>query len=71
MLSKSFINAAYNTRGNELCKFTRAEVMEYLEENDLTTKVTEEEYNRVVKETMKLVQSIVPTAVETAYYSKK
>lgn len=67
MLSKSFINAAYNTRGNELCKFTRAEVMEYLEENDLTTKVTEEEYNRVVKEAMRLVQSVMPTVVETAY----
>lgn len=67
MLSKSFINAAYNTRGNELCKFTRAEVMEYLEENDLTTKVTEEEYNRIVKEAMRLVQGVMPVVVETAY----
>lgn len=67
MLSKSFINAAYNTRGNELCKFTRAEVMEYLEENDLTTKVTEKEYNEIVKETMRLVQNVMPVVVETAY----
>ena len=67
MLSKSFINAAYNTRGNELCKFTRAEVMEYLEENDLTTKVTEKEYNEIVKEAMRLVQGVMPTVVETAY----
>lgn len=67
MLSKSFINAAYNTRGNELCKFTRAEVMEYLEENDLTTKVTEKEYNEIVKEAMRLVQGVMPVVVETAY----
>lgn len=71
MLSKSFINAAYNTRGNELCKFTRAEVMEYLEEKELTGKITEEKYNSIVKETMKLVQSIVPIAVETVYYNNK
>lgn len=71
MLSKSFINAAYNTRGNELCKFTRAEVMEYLEEKEFTDKITEKKYNEIVKEAMRLVQSVMPTVVETAYYSKK
>lgn len=64
MLSKKFINAAYNTRGNELCKFVRAEVMEALEERDLTGKVTEEEYNTLVSETMARVKLMTGIAID-------
>lgn len=64
MLSKKFIDAAYSARGNELCKFVRAEVMEALEERDLTGKVTEEEYNTLVRETMARVKLMTGIAID-------
>lgn len=64
MLSKKFIDAAYLARGNELCKFVRAEVMEALEERDLTGKVTEEEYNTLVSETMARVKLMTGIAID-------
>ena len=64
MLSKKFIDAAYSARGNELCKFIRAEVMEALEERDLTDRVTEEEYNTLVRETMARVKLMTGIAID-------
>lgn len=64
MLSKKFIDAAYSARGNELCKFVRAEVMEALEERDLTNRVTEEEYNTLVRETMARVKLMTGIAID-------
>lgn len=64
MLSKKFIDAAYCARGNELCKFVRAEVMEALEERDLTDRVTEEEYNTLVRETMARVKLMTGIAID-------
>lgn len=64
MLSKKFIDAAYSARGNELCKFVRAEVMEALEERDLTDKVTEEEYNTLVSKTMARVKLMTGIAID-------
>ena len=64
MLSKKFIDAAYSARGNELCKFVRAEVMEALEERDLTDKVTEEEYNTLVSKTMTRVKLMTGIAID-------
>lgn len=64
MLSKKFIDAAYLARGNELCKFVRAEVMEALEERDLTGSVTEEEYNTLVSETMARVKLMTGIAID-------
>lgn len=64
MLSKKFIDAAYSARGNELCKFVRAEVMEALEERDLTGMVTEEEYNTLVSETMARVKLMTGIAID-------
>lgn len=64
MLSKKFIDAAYLARGNELCKFVRAEVMEALEDRDLADKVTEEEYNTLVSETMARVKLMTGIAID-------
>lgn len=64
MLSKKFIDAAYLARGNELCKFVRAEVMEALEERDLTGSVTEEEYNTLVSKTMARVKLMTGIAID-------
>lgn len=64
MLSKKFIDAAYLARGNELCKFVRAEVMEALEEKDLADRVTEEEYNTLVSETMARVKLMTGIAID-------
>lgn len=64
MLSKKFIDAAYLARGNELCKFVRAEVMEALEDRDLTDKVTEEEYNTLVSKTMARVKLMTGIAID-------
>lgn len=64
MLSKKFIDAAYSARGNELCKFVRAEVMEALEDRDLTGMVTEEEYNTLVSETMARVKLMTGIAID-------
>ena len=64
MLSKKFIDAAYSARGNELCKFVRAEVMEALEERDLTGSVTEEEYNTLVSKTMARVKLMTGIAID-------
>lgn len=64
MLSKKFIDAAYSARGNELCKFVRAEVMEALEEKDLTDRVTEEEYNTLVSKTMARVKLMTGIAID-------
>lgn len=64
MLSKKFIDAAYLARGNELCKFVRAEVMEALEDRDLTGMVTEEEYNTLVSETMARVKLMTGIAID-------
>lgn len=64
MLSKKFIDAAYSARGNELCKFVRAEVMEALEERDLTNRVTEEEYNTLVSKTMARVKLMTGIAID-------
>lgn len=64
MLSKKFIDAAYLARGNELCKFVRAEVMEALEDRDLTGTVTEEEYNTLVSETMARVKLMTGIAID-------
>lgn len=64
MLSKKFIDAAYSARGNELCKFVRAEVMEALEDRDLTDKVTEEEYNTLVSKTMARVKLMTGIAID-------
>lgn len=64
MLSKKFIDAAYLARGNELCKFVRAEVMEALEDRDLTDRVTEEEYNTLVSETMARVKLMTGIAID-------
>lgn len=64
MLSKKFIDAAYSARGNELCKFVRAEVMEALEDRDLTDRVTEEEYNTLVSKTMARVKLMTGIAID-------
>ena len=64
MLSKKFIDAAYLARGNELCKFVRAEVMEALEDRDLTGSVTEEEYNTLVSKTMARVKLMTGIAID-------
>lgn len=64
MLSKKFIDAAYSARGNELCKFVRAEVMEALEDRDLTGSVTEEEYNTLVSKTMARVKLMTGIAID-------
>lgn len=64
MLSKKFIDAAYLARGNELCKFVRAEVMEALEDRDLTDRVTEEEYNTLVSKTMARVKLMTGIAID-------
>lgn len=65
MLSKRFVEAAYNTRGNELCLYVRAEVMRALEERDLEEKYTEEEYNELVEETMNSLKKITTYLLDT------
>lgn len=64
MLSKTFISQAYNTKGNELCKFVRAEVMECIEEYEMTGKCTEEKYNEIVKNTMQRIKNIIQPIIE-------
>lgn len=56
IVDKKFIDVAYNTRGNELLKFVRAEVMEKLEEYDRVESTTEKEYNEMVKDVMQRVK---------------
>lgn len=65
MLSKRFVEAAYKTRGNELCLYVRAEVMRALEERDLEEKYTEEEYNELVEETMNSLKKITTYLLDT------
>lgn len=64
MLHKQFIKSAYNTRGNELCKFVRAEVMEAVENNNAENIITEEEYNDIVRDTMNRVKNIITPLID-------
>ena len=65
MLSKRFVEAAYKTRGNELCLYVRAEVMRALEERELEEKYTEEEYNELVESTMNSLKKITTYLLDT------
>lgn len=64
MLSKQFIKSAYNTRGNELCKFVRAEVMENIEDKSVEGIITEEEYNDIVRNTMDRIKNIITPLID-------
>ena len=64
LLNKQFINAAYNTRGNELCKYVRAEVMEVIEEKDLTSDCTKDDYNDIVANIMNRINTIIKQMIE-------
>lgn len=64
MLHKQFIKSAYNTRGNELCKFMRAEVMERIEENNAEDIITEDDYNNLVRISMDKVKSIIKPLID-------
>ena len=64
MLHKQFIKSAYNTRGNELCKFVRAEVMERVEDKSAEDILTEEEYNEIVKVSMNRVKNIIAPLID-------
>lgn len=64
MLSKRFIDTAYNTKGNELLKFVRAEVMEQVELQEKETVCTPEQFNLVVDGTMRRIKTIVTPLIE-------
>ena len=64
MLHKQFIKAAYNTKGNELCKYVRAEVMERVEESDAEEILTEEEYNNIVRVSMDRIKTIISPLID-------
>ena len=64
LLHKQFIKSAYNTRGNELCKFMRAEVMERIEENNAEDIMTEDDYNNLVRISMDKVKSIIKPLID-------
>ena len=64
MLHKQFIKSAYNTRGNELCKFVRAEVMERVEDKSAEDILTEEEYNEIVRVSMNRVKNIIAPLID-------
>ena len=64
MLHKQFIKSAYNTRGNELCKFVRTEVMERVEDKSAEDILTEEEYNEIVRVSMDRVKNIIAPLID-------
>lgn len=64
MLSKRFIDAAYNTKGNELLKFVRAEVMEQIETQDKENVCTQEQFNMIVDGTMRRIKTIIQPLIE-------
>lgn len=64
MLDKKIVNAAYYTKGNELCKYVRAEVMEQLECKDLIGTFTEQQYNEVVKTIMQKIKAMTIPLIE-------
>lgn len=64
MLKQSFVKAAYNTRGNELCKYVRAEVMENIEDKSAENIMTEEEYNNIVQDVMRRVNNIIEPLID-------
>lgn len=64
MLSKKFIDNAYNTRGNELCKYTRAEVMQTIEDKCAEERCTEEQFNSIVKDIMTRIDTIIKPMIE-------
>ena len=64
LLHKQFIKSAYNTRGNELCKFVRAEVMERVEDKSAEDILTEEEYNEIVRVSMNRVKNIIAPLID-------
>ena len=64
MLHKQFIKSAYNTSGNELCKFVRAEVMERVEDKSAEEILTEEEYNEIVRVSMNRVKNIIAPLID-------
>lgn len=64
MLSKRFIDAAYNTKGNELLKFVRAEVMEQIETQEKENTCTPEKFNAIVDGTMRRVKTIIQPLIE-------
>ena len=64
MLSKRFIDAAYNTKGNELLKFVRAEVMEQIEMQDKEDVCTPEKFNAIVDRTMRRIKTIIQPLIE-------
>lgn len=64
MLSRRFIDTAYNTKGNELLKFVRAEVMEQVELQEKETVCTQEQFNLIVDGTMRRIKTIVTPLIE-------
>lgn len=64
MLSRRFIDTAYNTKGNELLKFVRAEVMEQIELQEKETVCTQEQFNLIVDGTMRRIKTIVTPLIE-------
>lgn len=64
MLSRRFIDTAYNTKGNELLKFVRAEVMEQVEIQEKETVCTQEQFNLIVDGTMRRIKTIVTPLIE-------
>ena len=64
MLFKRFIDAAYNTKSNELLKFVRAEVMEQIEMQDKENVCTQEKFNAIVDGTMRRIKTIIQPLIE-------
>lgn len=64
MLSKKFIDMAYKTKGNELCKYVRAEVMEQIEMQELEDKFTEDGFNSAVNNIMNRIKTMVEPMIE-------
>lgn len=64
MLSRRFIDTAYNTKGNELLKFVRAEVMEQVELQEKETVCTQEQFNLIVDGTMRRIKTIITPLIE-------
>lgn len=64
VISRSFIEQAYNTKGDELCKYIRSEVAEKIEMQELQEQLDAKAFNRVVKEVMKKIKGITESLVE-------